>query len=58
MTITAYNKKGHQIIKHITDKEISLMQLDWINNFLTVDRFAEHYNITYYSAKRIIEYKY
>ena len=30
------------------------MYLDWINNFLTIDCFAEHYNLTTEQAKELI----
>lgn len=29
--------------------------LDWFNNFLTVERFAEYYNLTIEQARRLIE---
>jgi len=29
--------------------------LDWFNNFLTVDRFAEHYGMTPDTASELIE---
>lgn len=28
--------------------------LDWVNNFLTVDRFAEHYNLSADDATTVI----
>lgn len=31
------------------------MYLDWFNNFLTLDRFAEHYDISQDKAIRIID---
>lgn len=31
------------------------MYLDWVNNFLTVEAFAEHYSITEESAQKIID---
>jgi hypothetical protein len=36
------------------DKFVS-MYLDWRNNFLTVERFAEYYGITLESANFIID---
>lgn len=57
MTVTSYNNKGYQIIKQLTAKEVQTMKLDYINNFLTVARFAEHYNISYFSAQRIANIK-
>jgi hypothetical protein len=35
--------------------EIKAMYLDWINNFLTVKRFAERYNLTTEQAEIIIK---
>ena len=37
-----------------TLEEIQAMYLDWVNNFLTVDVFAEHYGITKEQAEGII----
>ena len=31
------------------------MYLDWINNFLTVDCFAEHYQISAEDAQKVID---
>lgn len=42
-------------IKHVTEKEIAEMYLDYFNNFLTVSRFADHYGISYFSAQSIIK---
>jgi len=50
----------------ITDKQIDtddiqpvealqVIFLDWFNNFLTVDRFAEHYGMTPDAASELIE---
>jgi len=50
----------------ITDKKIDAsdiqpvealqaIYLDWFNNFLTVDRFAEHYGMTPDAASELIE---
>jgi len=41
-------------IKHLTDKEIELMYLDYFNNYITIDKFAEHNKISWFSAKSII----
>lgn len=37
-----------------TPKQIESMRLDYINNFLTLERFAEYYNLTLEEAKRIL----
>jgi len=50
----------------ITDKQIDtdyiqpvealqVIFLDWFNNFLTVDRFAEHYGMTPDAASELID---
>lgn len=31
------------------------LYLDWVNNFLTVERFAEHYNMEERQAEEIID---
>lgn len=37
------------------DKEtINRMYLDWVNNFLTIERFAEYYGIRLGTARMII----
>ena len=41
-------------IKHLSNKDIELMYLDYFNNYLTVSLFAEHNQISYYSAESII----
>ena len=41
-------------IKHLSNKEIELMYLDYFNNYLTVDKFAEHNQVSWFSAKSII----
>ena len=35
----------------MTEKE---MYLDWVNNFLTIEKFASYYDISIDEAKRII----
>ena len=41
-------------IKHLSNNDIELMYLDYFNNYLTIDKFAEHKQISYYSAQTII----
>ena len=41
-------------IKHLSDNDIELMYIDYFNNYLTIDKFAEHKQISYYSAQSII----
>lgn len=31
------------------------LYLDWVNNFLTVERFAEYYNMTQEQAEEVID---
>ena len=38
--------------KQLSDTE---MYLDWLNNFLTVEKFAEYYGLTVQRAKALIE---
>lgn len=42
--------------KELTPNEIELQNryLDYVNNFLTVEKFAEHYNLTEQEANRTI----
>ena len=44
-------------MKIIKKKYIAEMQLDWVNNFSTISRFSEYYNIYEKSALKIINYK-
>ena len=39
----------------MTLAKLEYMYLDFVNNFLTVERFAEHYGLDYYDAEWIIE---
>ena len=36
------------------DYDLEDLYLDWFNNFLTVDRFAEYYGMTAEKASRVI----
>ena len=55
MEIQTYNKKGHSIIKHITEEEEQEMYLDWVNNFISVSSFAQYYEMSYFSANILIK---
>jgi len=35
-------------------KKIQEMYLDWVNNFLSLERFSEYYNIPPQKAEKII----
>ena len=39
----------------MTLAKLEHMYLDFVNNFLTVERFAEYYGLDYYDAEWIIE---
>ena len=41
----------------ITNKRdlVERLYLDWFNNFLTIERFAEYYNMTVEHAEKVIE---
>ena len=41
-------------IKHLSNKDIEALYLDYFNNYLTIDKFAEHNKISWFSAKNII----
>ena len=41
-------------IKHLSNKDIEILYLDYFNNYLTIDKFAEHNKISWFSAKNII----
>ena len=38
-----------------SDEFIINMHLDWVNNFLSLEKFAEHYGLTELDANYIIE---
>ena len=38
----------------MNDNEMERMYLDWCNNFLTIEKFAEHYNLSIKYAAEII----
>ena len=42
-------------IKHISEEEQQKMYLDWINNFLSIDKFAQYYEISYFSASSLLK---
>lgn len=46
-----YTKKE---IKTYTAQDIDRMYLDYVNNFLTVERFAEYYDLSVDSANGLI----
>lgn len=36
-------------------KQKAVIYLDWLNNFISVDGFASHYNITTAEANKLID---
>lgn len=55
-------KRSLSFTKRLTGKletfdqdQIESFYLEYFNNFLTIDRFAEYYNFTRYEASRILD---
>lgn len=42
----------------ISDTKAEEMYLEWVNNFLTIDRFCEHYDLTKREAQTILNFGY
>ena len=40
---------------NFTDKETEAMYLEWFNNYLTTDKFAEHYNLGMAEVENILD---
>ena len=38
-----------------TDQEIIEIYLDWVNNFISLEKFAEHYGLDEIDANYVIE---
>ena len=38
-----------------TDKEAEEMYLEWFNNYLTTQKFAEHYNLSISDTENILD---
>ena len=38
-----------------TDKEVHEMYLDWLNNFLSTEKFAEHYNLSMTEVENVLD---
>lgn len=47
--------KTFEDILKLSDEEIINIYLDWVNNFLSLDKFAEHYGISEIDAHYIID---
>jgi hypothetical protein len=50
-TILRQQTKG----RNMTLAKLEYMYLDFVNNFLTIECFAEHYGLDYFDAEWIIE---
>lgn len=40
---------------NFTEEKLHELYLDYFNNFITVEKFAEHYNLNFEEAKEVIE---
>lgn len=49
--MTIATNKG---IQSLDNNQIEAMYLDYFNNYLTIDKFAEHNQISWFSANSII----
>ena len=45
--------KIHNILN---EEQLQTIYLDWVNNYLTVEVFAEHYGLTEYEAHDVIDF--
>ena len=54
MIVRTTDNKGQAVLKHLSKSKQKSMYLDWVNNFLTVKRFAEYYNIETSAANILI----
>lgn len=54
--ITALNYTGDdKALKATYDEYLDFIFMDWFNNFLTVERFAEYYELEIEQAKKAID---
>ena len=54
--ITSLNYTGdNKALKAAYDEHLEFIFMDWFNNFLTVERFAEHYGLEIEQAKKAID---
>ena len=54
--ITALTYTGDdKALKATYDEHLDFIFIDWFNNFLTVDRFAEYYGLEIEQARKAIE---
>lgn len=53
--ITALNYTGEdKALKAAYDEYLDFIFMDWFNNFLTVERFAEYYGLEIEQAEKVI----
>lgn len=46
--------KNNGTFRHISKKEAEKIYLDFVNNYLTIEKMAEYYNVSYFSLQTII----
>ena len=52
----ALNYTGdNEALKTAYGEHLDFIFMDWFNNFLTVERFAEHYNLKIEEARKVID---
>lgn len=47
--------KNNGTFKHISKEEAENIFLDYLNNYLSIEKMAEDYNVSYYSLQTLIE---
>jgi len=48
--------KWNPIICRIMREQLKAFYIDWFNNFLTMERFAEYYNLSVIQAKALVDF--
>ena len=46
--------KNNGNFRHISKKEAEKIYLDFLNNYLTIEKMSEDYNVSYFSLQTII----
>lgn len=49
------DKRFTGLLARLTDEQRGELYLDWVNNFLTVERFAEYYGLDVDYAQHFID---
>lgn len=47
--------KNNGTFKHISKEEAENIFLDYLNNYLSIEKMAEDYNVSYYSLQTLIK---